>query len=145
MSGYFAVGLHMPKTPQNIGSALRAVEVFGGSALFVAGARVRRSSTDVFNTWAKIPALSVDDLHAIVPYSCVPVAVELTDGAVSLHEYVHPKRALYIFGPEDGTLGRGVTSWCRDVVMIPSSACLNLAAAVNVVLYDRVAKSLKAR
>jgi len=50
--------------------------------------------------------------------------------------------ALHVFGAEDATLGRNVLSWCRDVVAIPGG-CLNLAAAVNVVLYDRIAKLLR--
>ena len=32
-------------------------------------------------------------------------------------------------------------SWCRDVVYIPTNGCMNLAACVNVVLYDRLSKS----
>jgi len=44
-----------------------------------------------------------------------------------------------VLGPEDGSLGAGITSWCRDVVYIPAG-CLNLAAAVNLVLYDRMVK-----
>src|SRR5690606_30290164 len=71
---------------------------------------------------------------------CVPVAVDLLEGATPLCEYTHPERAFYIFGPEDGTLGKAVTSWCRDVVYIPTNYCMNLAATVNVVLYDRLAK-----
>lgn len=41
---------------------------------------------------------------------------------------------------EDGSLPRDVLAWCRDVVVIPGRHCLNLAAAANVVLYDRAAK-----
>ena len=68
------------------------------------------------------------------------VAIELVEGAKELPSYAHPLRAFYIFGPEDGTLGKSVLSWCRDVVMVPTAHCMNLAATVNVVLYDRMAK-----
>ena len=44
------------------------------------------------------------------------------------------------FGPEDGTLGPEILAWCRDVVYVPTRYCMNLAATVNVVLYDRAAK-----
>jgi len=71
------------------------------------------------------------------------VAVDLIEGAIPLHEYKHPERAFYIFGQEDGTLGERVLSYCRDVVYIPTSYCMNLAATVNVVLYDRMSKILK--
>jgi tRNA(Leu) C34 or U34 (ribose-2'-O)-methylase TrmL len=71
--------------------------------------------------------------------------VELVDGARSLPEYTHPDRALYIFGPEDGSLDKEIRDWCEDVVYIPTQGCMNLAATVNVVLYDRMAKGNNTR
>lgn len=87
-----------------------------------------------------MPLFQVDDLRSVVPYDCVPVAVDLIDGAIPLNEYEHPERAFYIFGAEDQTLGDRVLSWCRDVAYIPTRSCMNLAATVNVVLYDRCVK-----
>lgn len=86
-----------------------------------------------------IPLLTVSNLREAIPFDCVPVAVDLLEGATSLPDYEHPRSAFYIFGPEDGTLGRETLEWCRDRVVIPAG-CLNLAAAVNIVLYDRAAK-----
>jgi hypothetical protein len=43
-------------------------------------------------------------------------------------------------GPENGTLDETVTGWCRDRVYVPTRRCLNLAGAVNIVLYDRLVK-----
>jgi len=143
MSGYAVVALWRPKHECNVGGALRAAHVFGGAMVVIQGSRVRRIgriATDTMKTHRHIPVLKVEDLHAVVPHDCVPVAVDIVDGAVSLPDYVHPERAFYVFGPEDGTLGKAVLSWCRDKIVIPSSGCLNLAAAVNVVLYDRAAK-----
>lgn len=73
------------------------------------------------------------------------MAVELVDGARALPEYTHPDRALYIFGPEDGSLDQDIRDWCEDVVYIPTEGCMNLAATVNVVLYDRMAKGINTR
>ena len=87
-----------------------------------------------------IPLMRVDNLHDIVPFDCVTVAVDLIDGAIPLPGYVHPERAFYIFGAEDATLGKKITNWCRDIIFVPTNGCMNLAAAVNVVLYDRMAK-----
>ena len=86
---------------------------------------------------------SVANLFDHIPYDCVPVAVDILDGARPLHSYTYPERAFYIFGPEDGTLGRAITDRCRDIVYVPTEGCMNLAAAVNVVLYDRAAKQLQ--
>lgn len=63
------------------------------------------------------------------------------DDATSILEYEHPKQAFYIFGPEDGTLGKNTLNWCRDKIYIPTKQCMNLAATVHVVLYDRMLKS----
>ncbi|MBD3350804.1 MAG: hypothetical protein GF364_04880, partial [Candidatus Lokiarchaeota archaeon] len=88
-----------------------------------------------------LPLLQVDNLKDVIPYDCVPVAVELIRTARPLMTYTHPERAFYVFGAEDATLGNRVLSWCRDVVYIPTNGCLNLAACVNVVLYDRLYKT----
>ena len=134
------IGLFHPKDPHNIGSVLRAAGCWGVSLIGVEGARYRRAPTDTTAAYRSIPLLHTDDLHSIVPFDCVPVAVELVGHAVPLTTYLHPKRAFYVFGPEDGTLGRKTLDWCRDVVQIPTNGCLNLAASVNVLLYDRMYK-----
>ena len=65
------------------------------------------------------------------------MAVELRPNAESLVDFEHPDEATYVFGPEDGSLPKGILSVCHRFVVIPTPHCLNLAAAVNVVLYDR--------
>jgi tRNA(Leu) C34 or U34 (ribose-2'-O)-methylase TrmL len=87
-----------------------------------------------------IPLIGIDDLQRIIPLGCTPVAVELVEGARPLPEYTHPDRAIYIFGPEDGSLSEDVRGWCEETIYIPTEGCMNLAATVNVVLYDRMAK-----
>lgn len=101
---------------------------------------MQRQASDVTKAWRHIPVLQVSDLHTAIPFDAVPVAVDLIDGATSLLDYVHPERAFYVFGPEDSTLGQSITSWCRDVIYVPTNHCMNLAASVNVVLYDRLLK-----
>ena len=143
MRGYFCVGLCGPKFSVNIASVLRASYVFGASMLAVTGSRYKKHGADTIKAYRHFPLVQVSDIHDIVPFDCVPVAVDLLDGATPLHEYSHPERAFYIFGPEDGTLGKSVLSWCRDRVYIPTKHCMNLAACVSVVLYDRMAKELR--
>jgi len=138
--GFAAIGLHQPKTPSNVGSVLRAAHCYGTAMVAKTGHRYEKSSTDTMKAWRHLPLLQVDDLFAVVPHDCVPVAVDLLPGAKSLTTYVHPERAFYIFGPEDGTLGKDIVSRCRDKVYVPTAFCMNLAATVNVVLYDRLAK-----
>jgi tRNA(Leu) C34 or U34 (ribose-2'-O)-methylase TrmL len=141
--GYAAIGLHNPRNPLNVGAALRAASCFGVSLVALTGRSYKVQRTDTARTHLRIPILHTENLRDVIPYGCVPVAVERRPGALSLPDYSHPDRAFYIFGPEDGTLGPDILDWCRDVVEIPSLYSLNLAAAVNVALYDRTAKSLR--
>ena len=70
----------------------------------------------------------------------IPVCVEFDASAEYLTGFEHPERPLYVFGPEDGSVAKWLRAKCHRFVTIPSKSCLNLAAAVNVVLYDRMAK-----
>jgi tRNA(Leu) C34 or U34 (ribose-2'-O)-methylase TrmL len=144
--GYAAIGLHKVQDGYNVGGAMRAAWCHGAKLLVMSGGRVSevRHQTNTPAAWRHVPVLSVKDLHEAIPFDCVPVAVDLVEGAVSLSAYQHPARAFYVFGPENGTLGEGVLSWCRDRVVVPTRGCMNLAATVNVVLYDRIAKAERA-
>ena len=139
--GFSCIGLDNPKTDINVGSVLRAAGIFGCDMVAISGHRYRLASTDTMKHYRHLPLLQVDNLHDVIPYDCVPIAVELVDRAEPLPAYKHPERAFYVFGAEDATLGERVLSWCRDVVYIPTNGCLNLAACVNVVLYDRLCKA----
>lgn len=125
-----------------MGSALRACGNYGSAFMAIQGKRFKKCSTDTMKAWRHLPVVEVDDLKTAIPFGCVPVAIELVPTARSLVGYTHPERAFYVFGPEDSSLGREVLSWCRDVVYVPTNRCMNLAACVNVVLYDRMAKEL---
>lgn len=138
--GYAAIGLFQPKNHLNVGSVLRAAGCFDAAFVATTGRRYKPASTDTGDFHKHIPLFNTDNLKDIIPRGCVPIAVDLIPGAIPLTEYVHPERAFYIFGPEDGTLGEKVTEWCRDVVYVPTINCMNLAATVNVLLYDRLLK-----
>ncbi|MBD9481913.1 RNA methyltransferase [Pseudomonas sp. PDM14] len=146
---YACIGLFNPKSPENVGSIMRAAGCYSVSSVFYTGTRYDRAKdfvTDTKKVHQDIPLINIDDLRKILPLGCTPVAVELVDDARPLPSYTHPDRALYIFGPEDGTLNQEIRDWCGDeVVYIPTQGCMNLAATVNVVLYDRLAKGNNTR
>lgn len=139
MRGYAAIGLYQPKSNHNVGSALRAAGCFDAKLMVVEGQRYKRSLTDTTKQYRHTPLLH-GRLLDLVPFDCVPVAIEIVPGARHLHRYTHPERAFYIFGPEDGSVPKEILERCRDVVQVPTIRCLNLAATVNVVLYDRQGK-----
>jgi len=125
---------------------MRACGVYKGSSVFFTGRRFKKSKltiTDTQKFYRHIPLTRVKDLKEVIPFDCVPVAVDLLSEAQNLIDYVHPKKAFYIFGPEDGTIGHKIISFCKDKIYIPTNGCMNLAATVNVVLYDRMAKSVR--
>ncbi len=138
--GYACIGLDNPKNSINVGHALRACGIYSAAFLAVSGHRYHKAPTDAMRHHKHLPLMTVNDLRDVIPYDCVPVAVEIIEGAKPLTEYEHPERAFYVFGAEDNTLGERVLSWCRDIVYIPTAGCMNLAATVNVVLYDRMMK-----
>ncbi len=70
----------------------------------------------------------------------VPVCVELLEHSEPLTTFEHPESAVYVFGPEDGSVPQVIRRHCHRFVHIQARHCLNLAAAVNVVLHDRKVK-----
>lgn len=140
--GFAVVALDGPKTEANLGGALRAAHCFRANMIVVSRERFRKESTDTTKAWRHIPVVRNENPLDALPYDCVPVAVDMWQDATPLQEYKHPERAMYIFGPEDGFVRKEIKERCRDAIFIPTAYCLNLAATVNVVLYDRLAKNL---
>lgn len=142
--GYAAIGLHNPKDPANVGGAMRAATVYGAGLLVLGGPRPKHYmgfKTDTTRAWRNIPTVFSPHVLDSIPYDCIPIAVDLVPGARSLVDFQHPDRAFYVFGPEDGTLGHEITDRCAYSLFVPTPGpCMNLAATVNVVLYDRLAK-----
>lgn len=140
--GFASIGLLRPKNAVNVGSVLRAAGCYEASMVAVEGSRTKiKSCTDTQKAWRHIPVVRTNDLKAVIPFGAVPIAVDLLDDAECLPDFKHPHAAFYIFGPEDGTLGERTLSWCPFRVQIPTRFCMNLAATVNVVLYDRMVKT----
>jgi tRNA(Leu) C34 or U34 (ribose-2'-O)-methylase TrmL len=136
--------LHNPKSPQNMGSILRAAGCYSVDSIYYTGERYARAksfATDTKNAAANIPVDNVVDIQACLSQKPTLVAIELVEGATPLPYFQHPDNALYLFGPEDGSLPQQLIDQCTHVVYIPTKGCMNLAATVNVLLYDRMAKS----
>ena len=98
-----------------------------------------------FTVFARAHGVEVGDLMAHCPYGAMPVVVEITPRAKPLFDFVHPHNAFYIFGPEDSSVKKDIVERCPLVVSIPMNGCMNLAATVNVLLYDRLQKQERKR
>ena len=137
------IGLINPKTPANVGAVMRAAGCYGVDAVLYTGQRYPRAArfhTDTKGSSQSIPLRGVECLLQSAGEASI-VCVELVEGATPLPAFRHPDNALYIFGPEDGTISQAIIDRADAVVYIPTRGCMNLAATVNVVLYDRLAKS----
>lgn len=147
-----AIALVRPKYIQNVASVRRAAAAFGLDQVFYTGQRFSMGSTKEDRTprelrmkaYEHVRVQQEDRFFDAIGPGVVPVAVELLPNSESLVDFVHPEHALYVLGPEDGDIPPVVRRHCHRFVSIPTDdLCLNLAATVNVVLYDRRAKELR--
>jgi tRNA(Leu) C34 or U34 (ribose-2'-O)-methylase TrmL len=148
-----AIMLQIPKYPHNVGQTVRLASCYGIEQVWYSGHRVaidrdsgeRLPREERMRGYADVTLVrNQDPLSALLAANprAVPVAVELLPGGTeSLPHFEHPDEAIYIFGPEDGSIPGALLKRCHRFVSIPSLHCLNLATSVGTVLYDRVAKA----
>lgn len=140
---FFGIGIYHPKRSVNVGSLYRTAASLGASFTFQIGSRFHPQSSDTAHSWNFIPHFvhdSVESWRNAIPYDCIPIAIELTDDAVSLVNFVHPPKALYVLGAEDHGLSQDILDICAQTVVIPGEFCLNVAIAGSIAIYDRISK-----
>ena len=142
-----AIVLVDPKYPHNVGGAIRAAAVFCEHPWVMwSGTRVPSPADEAGMRLPREERLRAykhvkfDRGGGPLPSGFTPVCVEFDSSAEPLPGFEHPERPLYVFGPEDGSVPGYRRAECHRFVKIPGATCLNLAAAVNVVLYDRRVK-----
>tara|TARA_R110000737_G_scaffold132041_3_gene163710 strand:- start:145 stop:663 length:519 start_codon:yes stop_codon:yes gene_type:complete len=138
------IGLTDPKSPSNVGAVMRAAGCYQVNEVRYTGARYARAAkfhTDTKDALRKIPLNAVESLTSNLLPGQQVICVDLVEGAIPLPAFEHPENAVYVFGPEDGTISQEVINNADAVVYVPTIGCMNLAASVNVLLYDRLAKS----
>lgn len=151
-----ALFLQNPKYARNVGAAVRAASCFGVTQVWYSGDRVPMTLADrkPGEKKRRLPReermkgyKNVELRQHDYVFDCfergkvTPVAVELSQGAELLPTFEHPEDALYVFGPEDGSLNHVAHSMCHRRVVIPTRHCLNLATAIVAILYDRALKA----
>jgi tRNA(Leu) C34 or U34 (ribose-2'-O)-methylase TrmL/GNAT superfamily N-acetyltransferase len=138
------LALTNPKSPTNVGAVMRAAGCFQASKVLYTGNRfdiAAKFQTDTKKVSSRIALEKVDSFFDDVPPEVKVVCVDLVEGAIPLMDFEHPPHAIYVFGPEDSSISQEDISQADAVVYIPTIGCLNLAATVNVLLYDRLAKN----
>lgn len=147
MATVTGVVLINPKYLHNVGAAIRACSCFGVKYLQWTGDRVnpqeyeRIPREERMKGYKSVEFRNYDRVFEVKPLSVdgvVPVCVEVQENSEPLTTFEHPKNAVYIFGPEDGGVPQVIRRLCHRFVHIPAHHCLNLSAAVNVVLAHRL-------
>jgi tRNA(Leu) C34 or U34 (ribose-2'-O)-methylase TrmL len=149
-----AVALCNPKFPHNVGAALRACSCFRIKQLWFSGNRVplkadkdkgyRLPREERMKGYTDVQLRNFDYFFEQFDRNVTPVAVELRRNAELLPHFVHPENPLYVFGPEDGSIDQVMLRHCHRFLVIPTAHCVNLSAAVYLVLYDRLQKRIAA-
>ena len=88
----------------------------------------------IFNPFYKFS--SVEEL--LLPSGCSLIGIELTNDAIELPSFHHPRCAAYILGPERGILSDQMLDCCDYVVKIPMRFSINVGLAGALVMYDRM-------
>ena len=141
MRGYFAIGAEGISKPMNLGALMRTANAFGASFVFSVGAEPKLKvayKADTSKTFESVPYYQWDAIADMaLPKGCQLVGIELTDDAVELPEFRHPKAAAYVLGRERGDLSPEMLARCDHVVKIPTKFCINVSLAGALVMYDR--------
>ena len=139
-----SVILDNPKYAQNVGMVQRLCSCYGVKQLWWTGERVsldiekrdRLPREERMKGYKDVELIQYDrpfDMFA----DAVPVAIEVRENSENLIQFEHPDNAIYVFGPEDGSIKSVFMQHCHRFVIIPTQHCLNLATAVATVMYDR--------
>ena len=140
--GYFGIGIEQVSKPGNMGNLIRTAHSFGASFVFTLNPGVSKQALMKSDPSAALDTLPyyqyshVDQLN--LPRGCNLVVIELTAAAIPLPSFRHPRRAVYVLGPERGSVSGEVQSRADHVVQIPTKFCVNVATAGAIVLYDRL-------
>ena len=142
------IGLINPKSPDNVHAVQRAAGNFGVDKVYYTGDRYSKAlrlnpnAPDMSRKVSQSVELSqVFSLSGTLTHDMKIICIEFAENALPLTEFNHPENALYVFGPEDSSIRQDVIDKADAVVYVPTVGSMNLSAAVNVVLYDRLSKS----
>ncbi len=139
-----------PRFAFNVGMVVRLASCFGVKQVWFTGDRVRMSletkkrlpREERMKGYRDVQMVNYERPLEQFPRDVVPVAVEVRANSERLDQFEHPKNAVYVFGPEDGSIPQSVLTACHRFVIIPTRKryCLNLATATSTILWDRAVK-----
>jgi tRNA G18 (ribose-2'-O)-methylase SpoU len=142
MKGYFGIGVEGVSKAMNVGTLFRTAHAFDAAFVFTLRAQYKRREgglSDTSDTPRSVPTYAFADLESFrLPQGCRLVGVEISDQAIELPSFRHPRQAAYILGAEREGLSPDVQALCDYVVRIPTRFSVNLGVAAALVMYDRL-------
>jgi tRNA(Leu) C34 or U34 (ribose-2'-O)-methylase TrmL len=139
-------GIERAKSHLNTGLIARSAVCMGAADfLFTCGSvKYDQPHSDTAKSPRVIPMFpykDFNDLYEHRPLNCEIVAIELCKRAQPLETFVHPPRALYLFGSEDEGLSPEAMKKSRYVIKLPTSGTsMNVAMTAAMVMWDRHCK-----
>jgi len=94
-------------------------------------------------SWRHLPVFEFEDFSDFknhLPFNCDLVGIEMTENAIPIVEFKHPKPTCYILGTEDAGLPNEVIKECKQIVRLPGERSFNLLVAGSIILFDRLQK-----
>ncbi len=141
--GICGIGVECMKNNLNYGTLFRTAQIFDADFIFLIGKRFKKQCSDTMKSFKHIPLFEYtdfDDFNNHRPYGCILVGIEMSDNAIMLNEFIHPKQACYLLGAEDHGLSNNATKHCQAIVKLPGERSLNVSVAGSIVIYDRIIK-----
>lgn len=143
--GYFGIGCLNMKNEINYGTLFRTAQIFEADFIFLIGHRFKMQSSDTMKSWKHMPLFiykDFSDFNSHRPFNCQLIGIELTENAIPIQQFTHPKQACYLLGAEDNGLNKESISKCQQVIKLPGTRSLNVSVAGSLVLFDRLNKSI---
>lgn len=143
-NGYYGIGIEKGKTYANYWSLFRTAQILDADFVFVIGERFKKAAPDTAKVFRHVPTYSFadfEDFEKHRPYDCPLIGIEMTNNAVELSQFQHPRKGIYLLGAEDNGLSKMALSKCQYIVRLHGERSMNVACAGSIVLYDRWAKS----
>ena len=137
---FFGIGIQNGKTPENLGVLWRSAQNLGASFIFTFGNRYAKQACDTHNAVKSMPYFHYDtfeDFFNNIPKGARLVGVELTNEAVPLETFNHPRRCVYLLGAEDHGLSKQAIDKSHFLIKFNSQLSLNVSVAGSIVMYDR--------
>lgn len=118
---------------------------FRANFTYTIGQRYKATAADTCKSWRHVPHFyfdSIDNFLMAKPRESHLVAVEMTEKSLSLKNFIHPERAIYLLGAEDYGIPQEILRKANMVLKVPTLTfeSLNVGICGGIVMYDRFIK-----